>query len=178
MRNLTRAEAVARAGLLDVTSYDVELDLTVDERRFRSSTVVRFGCREPGATTFLELDAPELHEATLNGVPVQIEGNRMALPDLAADNEVRVVASCAYTNTGEGLHRFVDPSDGAVYLYAMAFLDDAQRFYACFDQPDLKAVFRLTVLAPPAWRVLSNMRGEQDGGRWSFAETPPISTYT
>jgi len=177
MRNLTRAEAVARAGLLDVTSYDVELDLTVDERRFRSSTVVRFGCREPGATTFLELDAPELHEATLNGVPVQIEGNRMALPDLAADNEVRVVASCAYTNTGEGLHRFVDPSDGAVYLYAMAFLDDAQRFYACFDQPDLKAVFRLTVLAPPAWRVLSNMRGEQDGGRWSFAETPPISTY-
>jgi aminopeptidase N len=177
MRNLTRAEAVARAGLLDVTSYDVELDLTVDERRFRSSTVVRFGCREPGATTFLELDAPELHEATLNGVPVQIEGNRMALPDLAADNEVRVVASCAYTKTGEGLHRFVDPSDGAVYLYAMAFLDDAQRFYACFDQPDLKAVFRLTVLAPPAWRVLSNMRGEQDGGRWSFAETPPISTY-
>ena len=177
MRNLTRAEAVARAGLLDVTSYDVELDLTVDERRFRSSTVVRFGCREPGATTFLELDAPELHEATLNGVPVQIEGNRIALPDLAADNEVRVVASCAYTNTGEGLHRFVDPSDGAVYLYAMAFLDDAQRFYACFDQPDLKAVFRLTVLAPPAWRVLSNMRGEQDGGRWSFAETPPISTY-
>ncbi len=177
MRNLTRAEAVARAGLLDVTSYDVELDLTVGERRFRSSTVVRFGCREPGATTFLELDAPELHEATLNGVPVQIEGNRIALPDLAADNEVRVVASCAYTNTGEGLHRFVDPSDGAVYLYAMAFLDDAQRFYACFDQPDLKAVFRLTVLAPPAWRVLSNMRGEQDGGRWSFAETPPISTY-
>jgi len=177
MRNLTRAEAVTRAGLLTVTSYDVDLDLTVGEQRFRSSTVVRFSCRDPGATTFLELDAPELHEATLNGEPVQIEGNRIALAPLAADNEVRVVASCAYTNTGEGLHRFVDPSDEAVYLYATAFLDDAQRFYACFDQPDLKAVFRLTVLAPPGWRVLSNMRGEQDGGRWSFAETPPLSTY-
>ncbi len=177
MRNLTRDEARTRAGLLRVTSYDVELDLTGGAERFGSTTVVRFSCAEPGSTTFIELDAPELAEATLNGTPVTIAGNRIALPGLAADNEVRVVASCAYTNTGEGLHRFVDPADGATYLYLQAFMDDAQRCFACFDQPDLKAVFRLTVLAPDGWQVLSNLRGQQDGSRWTFAQTPRLSTY-
>ncbi len=177
MRNLTRDEARTRGGLLRVTSYDVELDLTRGDERFGSMTVVRFTCAAPGATTFLELDAPELLEATLNGAPVTIAGNRIALPGLQADNEVRVVASCAYTNTGEGLHRFVDPADGETYLYLQAFMDDAQRCFACFDQPDLKAVMRLTVLAPEGWQVLSNLRGVNDGPRWTFAETPPLSTY-
>ena len=177
MRNLTRDEARTRAELLRVTSYDVALDLTRGAERFGSTTVVRFSCTGPGATSFLELDAPELLEATLNGAPVAIVGNRIVLPDLQADNEVRVVASCAYTNTGEGLHRFVDPADGRIYCYAQAFLDDAQRCYACFDQPDLKAVFRLEVTAPEGWRVLSNMRGSQAGQCWTFGQTPRLSTY-
>ncbi|HWH30219.1 MAG TPA: M1 family aminopeptidase, partial [Mycobacteriales bacterium] len=104
-------------------------------------------------------------------------GNRIALVDLQADNVLRVEARCATSRSGEGLHRFVDPADGAVYLYAQAFLDDAQRMLACFDQPDLKAVFRLTVDAPQDWTVIGNTRGQRDGGRWTFAPTEPISTY-
>ena len=177
MRNLTRDEARTRSQLLRVTSYDVELDLTQGDESFGSTTVVRFVCREAGSSTFLELDAPELVSASLNGAPVTIEGNRIVLPGLAGDNEVRVVARCAYTHTGEGLHRFVDPADGLVYCYAQCFLDDAQRIYACFDQPDLKAVFRLAVTAPAGWQVLSNMRGNVDADRWTFAETPLLSTY-
>ena len=197
MRNLTRDEARARGALLHVSSYDVRLDLTDgdltgdDGADFGSQVTVRFAAR-PGQTSFAELDA-ELLEATLNGHPVgPLHGNRLALPDLRADNELSVRARCAFSRTGEGLHRFVDPADGEAYLCAQSFLDDAQRIFACFDQPDLKAVFSLTVDAPSAWTVIGNARGEPARGepargdrpspdpadrRWTFAPTERISTY-
>ncbi len=182
MRNLTRDEAGARAALLDVASYDVQLDLTgADDTsstagHFRSGVTVRFTAT-PGSASFAELDG-ELLEATLNGSRVgPLTGNRLELPGLQTDNVLEVSARCAYSRTGEGLHRFVDPEDGAVYLYAQSFLDDAQRIFACFDQPDLKAVFRLTVEAPDTWTVIGNERGAGDRNRWSFAPTQRISTY-
>jgi aminopeptidase N len=177
MRTLTRAEAQQRAALLTVTSYDVQLDLT-GEDGFASVTEVRFGCREAGATTFAELDG-ELVTAELNGTALAtgLLGNRLALPGLQADNVLRVVARSAYSRTGEGLHRFVDPADGRVYVWGQSFLDDAQRVFACFDQPDLKAVLRLTVLAPDGWTVVGNTRPVRDGARWVFAPTERLSTY-
>ena len=174
MRNLTKAEAEARAALLDITSYAVELDLTTGAETFASTTVVRFSSR-PGST-FLELDA-ELVEGTLDGRPLEQRGNRLALEGLGGEHEVRVVARGRYTRTGEGLHRFVDPADERVYVYMQAFLDDAQRVYACFDQPDLKAVFQLSVRAPIGDMVRSNARGELRDGVHVFAATPPMSTY-
>ncbi|MBW3648757.1 MAG: aminopeptidase N, partial [Actinobacteria bacterium] len=178
MRNLTRDEARERAVLLQVASYDVQLDLTGDDAaHFDSQVTVRFASR-PGAASFAELDG-ELLTATLNGDLVgPLRGNRLALPGLAAHNELVVSARCAYSRTGEGLHHFVDPTDGAGYVYAQSFLDDAQRIFACFDQPDLKASFRLHVDAPPGWTVIGNARGEQQQpGWWTFAPTERISTY-
>ena len=193
--NLHRDEAAARAARLAVGSYDVELDLTdgdgaPGEGTFRTTTLVRFTCAEAGAATHLDLTAAAVHEIVLNGQPVDVtafDGNRIALEGLAADNELRVVADGAYMRSGEGLHRFVDPVDGSVYLYTQFETFDAHRMYACFDQPDLKAVFRLTVHAPRDWVVVSNGAVEQrpaegpDGtvpaGTWVFAETPRMSTY-
>ncbi len=173
MKNLTRTEAAERARLLHVASYDVHLDLTRDDG-FDSTTTIRFGAA-PGAETFVELDG-ELVEAT--GVRVgDKQGNRIPLHDLAPDNELTVRGRCSYSRTGEGLHRFVDPADGLVYLWAMSFLDDAQRMFACFDQPDLKATIRLTVDAPEGWTVVGNERGTRTGGRWEFAPTQRMSTY-
>ena len=173
MKNLTRDEARERAALLDVESYEVLLDLTRDDG-FDSTTTVRFRST-PGASTFVELDG-ELVEAT--GVRTgPREGNRIPLHDLAAENELVVRARCTYSRTGEGLHRFVDPADGRTYLWAQSFLDDAQRVFACFDQPDLKATFALTVDAPPDWTVVGNERGTRDGDRWTFAPTQRMSTY-
>jgi aminopeptidase N len=125
----------------------------------------------------VELDG-ELLSAELNGRPVgPLEGNRLALTDLQADNVLTVSARCSYSRTGEGLHRFVDPADDRVYLYAQSFLDDAQRIFACFDQPDLKATFQLSVDAPPDWTVVGNARGAAPADRWEFAATERISTY-
>jgi aminopeptidase N len=181
MPSLSRTEAADRAALLTVDSYDVDLDLTTGDAEFASTTVLRFRCARPGAGTFVEVSPVALAEVTLNGRAVDPAGltdGRLPLTDLAADNELTVRASMAYSNSGEGLHRFVDPADDRTYLYAQAFLDAAQRVYACFDQADLKAKVTLRVTAPPDWTVLSNGAGESDGaGHWTFATTPPISTY-
>ena len=190
--NLTREEARDRRQLLDVRSYQVELDLTGGDGTFVSASIVRFQCSAPGAASFIELTAPAVREIVLNGDPVSVsafDGNRIALEGLQATNELRVVAECAYSRSGEGLHRFTDPADGGVYLYSDLETFDAHRVYACFDQPDLKASFEFSVIAPEDWLVLSNMAADVSGEplaahpvagstrRWHFPPSPVMSTY-
>ncbi|MFC4493315.1 aminopeptidase N [Streptomyces ovatisporus] len=195
--NLTRDEARRRARLLSVHGYEVALDLRSaiapppadGPRTFRSTTTIRFACAEPGASSFADLVAPQVHSVTLNGrsLPVDTvyDGSRIALDGLAAENELVVDAACAYSRTGEGLHHFLDPEDGEVYLYTQYEPADARRVFANFEQPDLKAPFDFTVTAPAKWTVLSN--GVQEGEPQTldegaaacrrFARTEPISTY-
>ncbi|GAA2438936.1 aminopeptidase N [Actinomadura vinacea] len=183
--NLTRDEARERARLLTVDSYEVDLDLTTGDERFASTTVIRFGCAEPGAATFVDLHGAEVREATLNGTALDpasydADKGRIPLPSLAASNELRVVADCAYSRSGEGLHRFVDPVDQSVYLYTQFETADAHRMYTCFDQPDLKATFELRVTSPQGWKVVTNEAFDVNGvrtGTWHFPPTPKISTY-
>ena len=185
--NLTREEARDRADLLSVESYQVELDLTGSDMTFDSTTTVRFSCARPGADTFIELTAPAVTQITLNGEAIDLaafDGDRIALAGLAAQNELQVVATCAYSRTGEGLHRFTDPADKGVYLYSDLETFDAHRIYACFDQPDLKARFEFTVTAADDWTVISNMAPDVAAApagpgatRWHFPPTPVMSTY-
>ncbi|MGD0067132.1 MAG: aminopeptidase N [Streptosporangiaceae bacterium] len=183
--NLTRDEAMTRSALIQVTSYEVELDLMNSDSAFGSVSVIRFGCGAPGSSTFVNLTAPAVREITLNSEPVSLEkfdGDRIILDDLAADNILRVVAECAYSRSGEGLHRFTDPADGRVYLYSDLETFDAHRVYACFDQPDMKASYELTVTAPADWLVVSNMAAESTtaagpGLSWHFPPTPVMPTY-
>ena len=157
---LTRNEAGDRARLVEVESYRIDLDLTGGETTFRSRTTVTFRAATPGASTFIDLTAPEVREITLNGSEVGREnftGHRIRLDGLGSANELTVVADCAYSRTGEGLHRFTDPADKGVYLYSDLETFDAHRIYACFDQPDLKSRFEFTVTCPDTWQVISNM---------------------
>ncbi|MEU7178514.1 MULTISPECIES: aminopeptidase N [Streptomyces] len=187
--NLSRDEARERGRLLSVDGYDVALDVRSAVARgetagtFRSRTTIRFRCAEPGATTFADLLAPAVTAVTLNGRELDpgtvFDGSRIALDQLAADNTLVVDAQCAYSRTGEGLHRFVDPEDGEVYLYTQYEPADARRVFANFEQPDLKAPFTFEVTAPEGWTVLSNgaQEGPAEDGRHRFATTRPISTY-
>ncbi len=185
--NLTRDEARARAEILDVESYTVDLDLTTSDTTFGSTTVIRFSCSQPGASTFADLVGATIHELSLNGEPLDpaaVYGDsRIKLENLAAENELRVVADCAYSRTGEGLHRFVDPADDRVYTYTQFEVPDARRVYTTFEQPDLKATFTFTVTAPESWKVVSNAATPQpvpsgDGkATWSFPTTEKMSTY-
>jgi len=194
--NLTRAEARDRAAVVTVDSYDVALDLTTGSRTFGSTTTVRFSA-VAGSSTFIDLIAPTVHRVVLNGAeldPAQVHADsRIGLDGLSERNELVVVAECAYMTTGEGLHRFVDPVDGEVYLYSQFEVADSRRVFAVFEQPDLKAAFRFAVTAPAHWTVISNdatpvpapvpggvnRNGGRDAGTatWSFEPTPRISSY-
>jgi aminopeptidase N len=185
--NLTRADAQARAALLQVADYTVALDLTDGGGKpggstFTTDVTVRFSCREPGASSWIDFVGAEVRSATLNGAALDVSGYReddgIALPELAAENELRISALGRYMNTGEGLHRFVDPVDGHVYLYSQFETADCKRLFACFDQPDLKARYTLTVTAPEDWEVISNAVAEPvENGVHRFATTELLSTY-
>ena len=185
--NLTRVEAQERAALVAVDSYDVTLDLTTGPELFRSETTVTFTAT-PGASTFIDAITRTVHSVTLNGAeldPATVsDGIRIQLDNLAAENVLTVVADAIYTNTGEGLHRFVDPVDEEVYLYSQFEVPDSRRMFAVFEQPDLKASFRFTVTAPARWQMISNSPTPEpvavdgtDAATWSFAPTPRMSSY-
>ena len=194
--DLTRAEARERASMLAVDAYEVVLDLTDGagapgpaDGGFSSRTTVRFRAEGSGASTFCELDALEVRSVRLDGQELGADvydrgTRRLLLGGLSGGHVLEVDAQLPYSTSGEGLHRFHDPVDGAVYLYTQFETYDAHRVYACFDQPDLKATFRLEVTAPADWRVLSNAAQDPEpapaaGGarRHQFAPTPRVSTY-
>ena len=181
MTALTYAEAQERARLIDVREYRIGLDLTGGGEVFGSVTVVRFGCRAPGASSFAEIRPARLRRVVLNGQdmdPEILAGNRLRLAGLRRDNELRVEADMPYSRTGAGIHRFTDDADGETYLALHGGLDNAQRVFAAFDQPDMKAVLTATVEAPAHWTVIGNGLAQLAGpGQWELAATPPISTY-
>jgi len=192
--NLTRAEAEARAAAVSTETYAIELDLTTSEDTFRSTSTVTFAATA-GAETFIDLIAPEVVSITLNGEHLDpathFSDSRISLPNLREHNELTVVATCDYMNTGEGLHRFVDPEDGEVYLYSQFEVADTRRVYAVFEQPDLKASFQFTVphpttgtssptaLAPrPRSRAASPSRTSRAASRASSSPPPSASPAT
>jgi aminopeptidase N len=180
MPSLTDSEARTRSASLAVSAYDVDLDVTRGDETFGSHTVIEFESRD-GQDTFLDVAPEELLGVRLNGRALdvsELRDGRLHLTGLAEHNTLAVDAVMAYSNDGEGLHRAVDPEDGLAYLYAMTFLPAAPRIFACFDQPDLKATYRIRVTAPEDWTVVGNGRATQTApGRWTLTETKPVSTY-
>ncbi|WP_052851867.1 aminopeptidase N [Streptomyces avicenniae] len=183
MPSLTRVEAEARAQLLDVHRYAIDLDFTRGPDTFASETVIRFTALRAG-DTFVELVPETLHGITLDGRtldPAALADGRYPLAGLTeGEHELRIAADMRYSTTGEGMHRFTDPADGLTYLYSMCCMTEGPKVFPSFDQPDLKAVLDVTVTAPADWTVLGNGVAtpvEGEPGRWRCATTPRVSTY-
>ncbi|WP_344801779.1 aminopeptidase N [Microlunatus ginsengisoli] len=188
--NLTRAEAAARSALIQTESYRLEIDLSGrapadGTTTFTSRSTIRFSAHADGQL-HVDLIADRVLAAALDGEPLDpasFADSRLPLTVGAGEHELTVEALCRYSRSGEGLHRFVDPADGRVYLYTQFEPAEARRVFACFEQPDLKARFTTSVVAPEQWLVISNgVETERepigDGvARWNFAETLPVSTY-
>ncbi len=195
--NLTRVEAQQRAATVTTHSYEIALDLTRGAEHFGSTTTVRFSAK-PSSETFIDLIAATVHSVTLNGreldPAVVFADSRIALPGLEAENVLTIVSDQIYMNTGEGLHRFVDPADGEVYLYSQFEVPDSRRMFPVFEQPDLKATFQFVVTAPARWHVVSNQptpepvsSGNVENAlgtgvteavaTWTFEPTPVMSSY-
>ena len=184
--NLTRKEAQDRAAIITVSSYEIHLDLTTDEKTFGATTKVQFSAT-PGSSTFIDAITHSVQRVVLNGselAPAKVsDGTRIQLDGLAAVNELLIEATANFMNTGEGLHRFVDPVDKEVYLYTQFEVPDSRRVFAVFEQPDLKATFQFNITAPAYWKVVSNQPSpvptaiDDKKSVWNFAPTPIISSY-
>ncbi len=183
--NITRLEASERSAVVQAQTYEIELDLTTRDDTFTSKTTVHFTARENNST-WIDFIAPKVQRIELNGESLDIgthDGFRIPLPNLKSHNVLIVEAEAAYMNTGEGMHRFIDPVDDEVYLYTQFEIADARRVFACFDQPDIKATFAFTITAPDHWKVTSNSatpmpESVRDGiERWTFAPSAKMSTY-
>ena len=178
-QSLSCLEARARRALLDITSYDVSLDLSSDDQTFRSVTEIRF--TSAGGRTFLDLKPVLVTSLRLNGAALStdlLRNGRVEIDTVPGDNVLQVDATMRFRNDGEGLHRSVDPADGRHYIYGMCFMEAAPSIFACFDQPDLKAPYTLHVTAPTDWVVIGNAPGKQvEPGVWEFEQTQPLSTY-
>jgi aminopeptidase N len=183
--NISRSEALERSSHLDIDSYEVFLDVTEAGETFFAKTTVKFGCNKPGYDTFIDAVARRIISATLNGAPVQLggyDGETIYLENLAEENELVIEAEVAYSKTGEGLQKSVDPVDNEIYLYSQGETAHIRNMFACFDQPDLKATFTLSALTPNHWEAISNSpvkstRADGDAKFWEFGTTPRIPTY-
>ena len=184
--NLTRDEASTRSTLVKTHSYRIDLDLTTSAETFIAKTTVKFSGLKPGASTFIDAVGKRVLSAKLNGVAFEVkdyDGETIHLPALAAENELFLEIEANYSNTGEGLHRFVDPADNEVYLYTQFETGDARQMYACFDQPDQKATFTISAITPKHWEVISNYDIDSvtdvgsDSKLTQFKESQIISTY-
>ncbi len=183
--NIKQVEAAERSSILKVSSYSIDLDLTTGAETFRVKTTVKFAGLKPGATTYIDCVGKQVISAKLNGVDFdpKFDGETVYLPAIAAENVLEIEHDGIYSNSGEGLHRFVDPADNEIYLYTQFETGDARRMYACFDQPDQKATFTISTITPKHWEVISNYGIESqkdvDGDRKfiQFAESQVISTY-
>ena len=155
---------------------------------YPTRSVINFTAR-PGASTFLDFIGSAVHSVLLNGHRLRVEdvvdGARIRLDNLEAENQVTVTGTALYSRSGEGMHRFVDPADGRCYLYTQYEPADARRVFANFEQPDLKAAYTFHIIAPADWHVASNgaevnrtlLTDDPAAARWDFATTEPMSTY-
>jgi aminopeptidase N len=184
--NLTREETAARSAVITADSIRVELDLTKapdsSQSGFGITTTLTFDASV--SETWIDFIGEQVRRVVVNGKeqPVRYDGARIQVGDLAATNTVVIDAVGAYSRSGEGMHRFVDPVDGETYLYTQYEPADSRRVMACFEQPDMKASYSFVVHAPGGWHVLSNQsttaRSEQDGMQTvEFAPTLPLSSY-
>ena len=183
--NIKQVEAAERSAIIKVSSYAIDLDLTTGAENFRVKTTVRFAGLKPGATTYIDCVGARVISAKLNGADFdpRFDGETIYLPALAAENVLEIEHDGVYSNSGEGLHRFVDPADDEVYLYTQFETGDARRMYACFDQPDQKATFAISTITPAHWEIISNYAVESTkelGNQkkfTQFATSQVISTY-
>ena len=188
--NLTREEAFQRSAHLEVERYEVHVDLSGAAENgaaaYPVTTRVRFRA-EAGQSTFLDYLGDSVEQVLLNGEtldPAEDVGTaRIRLRNLQETNTAEIRSTSRYSRSGEGMHRFVDPSDGQVYLYTQYEPADSRRVFPVFEQPDLKARFRFSITGPESWQLRSNSpeTARESAGAGlvtvAFAETEPMSSY-
>ena len=181
-RELARERAAEISGL----RYKVSFTLAPHAATTAGSEELRFTLKAP-APVLLDYRDGSVSSLTVNGasVPAVIDNGHIELPAarlVAGENTVKVVFTSHVAPAGKPITSFEDRDDNSEYIYTLFVPMDASMAFPCFDQPDLKGRFTLTLTAPNDWTVISNTDAashESLGAttRTVFGETHPISTY-
>lgn len=190
--SLTYEEATLRAKQIIRPNYTLWFRFDEVTDSYDGRTVINFEFRPKGKelaeTLFIDFEDGIIRTLTVNGQvqsSPQYDGQRVSLETdelLPGSNRIEISFSHPYRQDGTGLHRFEDPIDHQVYLYSNLEPFNAHRMFPCFDQPDLKASYELTVETPAGWEVISNTQereiiGLDERESWAFPLTPLFSTY-
>ena len=157
---LDRRTAEARKAKVSRVEYDLFVDLHSSKEQFSGKVTLTFELSDPASDLTLDFGGGTVQRLEVNGRSVVIDYNGyfLTLPPAALQrgaNTATIEFEHPYDIDGTGLHRFVDPVDGLTYLYTYLLPYYANRLFPVFDQPNLKATFSLSVLAPQDWTVVS-----------------------
>ena len=182
---VSRELARERAAVVSDVSYKLAFDLVAHADETRGTEELRFKLSkiEPLLIDFREGKVAEL---TLNGAKVaaKIEDGHIVFPAerlKEGENVAQFEFTAPVAPAGKAITRYEDKDDGSEYIYTLFVPMDASMAFPCFDQPDLKAKFQLTVTAPTSWTVISNTAPSVSegpvGSTTRFAATKPLPTY-
>jgi len=183
---IPRALAQERAARVSDLHYQLRFDLVLDAPTTDATETLRFNLSDASTPLLLDFRDGHVSSLALNGasIPTTIDHGHLVLPAghlRAGPNTVDAKFTANIAPAGKAITRFDDRDDGSEYLYTLFVPMDASMAFPCFDQPDLKARFKLQVSVPNDWTVISNESGV--GTRFArfteygFAETEPIPTY-
>ena len=191
--NLRHEEASWRSSVCRVPSSHVAVDLTEatarHEAAFGVRCLMRLDIRQRAEGLWVDFVGQTVDSLSIDGQPAPVtwDGARIGLPVLdPGEHTVEITARGRYSNSGQGLHRFHDPVDGATYLYTHFEPSDARRAWPVMEQPDIKTRFSLEVTHPRGWTVMSNTRPQADGSSpqsptgsevTSFVASRPLPSY-
>ncbi len=186
--DLTREMAEFRRAQIKSVAYAFDFALREKAETFDGTARLQVQLNDASAPLSIDLKVRELHSVTVGGKAVQQLVTRDGSFDIPAEHlsleplEIVVTYTGDYSKSGEGLCYFIDPVDDKEYLYTNLEPYGAHLVVPCFDQPDIKATFTMTVDAPKTWVVIGNMpvASQSTTGvsqQVTFKPTPPLSTY-
>ena len=184
---LSQSGAIRRAKQVGDVHYDLYFEIGREDE-FRSTTTLAFDLQDASDPLEIDFHKGNIQNLVVNGKEVpapNYNGFYLTLANenlVVGANEVTIEFTRPYSNTGFGFYRFKDPEDGKFYLFTDFEPFSANSLFPCFDQPDLKATYRLRVLAPEGWFVISSVleRSTSKEGEkvlWDFPTSKKFSTY-
>ncbi|QYJ83242.1 ERAP1-like C-terminal domain-containing protein [Shewanella aegiceratis] len=183
---ISASVAKQRASRVSQVSYQLHLDLT-QARRFKGEAQIQFQLADTQQALSLDLEQALISQLVINGQKLypNYDGHTLVIPASLLQggaNLIKVDFSSPYSHEDQGLIEFIDPKDGLRYLYSHFLPSSAQTLAPQFDQPDLRASYRLSVLAPSDWKVASapkvmSRQPISQSSLWQFMQSEPVSPH-
>ena len=122
---------------------------------------------------WLDMKGFEVHALSVNGIVTtpEIVNEHLRIPRRLSHKGVNTV-ELSFTAGEQSLNR------RDRFLYTLLVPDRARTLFPCFDQPDMKARYTLSLSIPDGWVAVSNTAVDSTKGHTvQFRETEPLSTY-